>query len=60
MGISKNILRYFPQPIFHYELDNYKRHNEELSKYIYDLQKKDPDGVARSHQGGWHSKPFNL
>ena len=60
MGISKNILRYFPQPIFHYELDNYKRHNEELSKYIYDLQKKDPDGVARSNQGGWHSKPFNL
>ena len=60
MGISKNILRYFPQPIFHYELDNYKRHNEELSKYIYDLQKKDPDGIARSNQGGWHSKPFNL
>ena len=60
MGISKNIFRYFPQPIFHYELDNYKRHNEELSKYIYDLQKKDPDGVARSNQGGWHSKPFNL
>ena len=60
MGISKNIFRYFPQPIFHYELDNYKRHNEELSKYIYDLQKKDPDGVTRSNQGGWHSKPFNL
>ena len=60
MGISKNIFRYFPQPIFHYELDNYKRHNEELSKYIYDLQKKDPDGIARSNQGGWHSKPFNL
>ena len=60
MGISKNIFRYFPQPIFRYELDNYKRHNEELSKYIYDLQKKDPDGVARSNQGGWHSKPFNL
>tara|TARA_B100001248_G_scaffold261045_1_gene250968 strand:- start:226 stop:834 length:609 start_codon:yes stop_codon:yes gene_type:complete len=60
MGISKNIFRYFPQPIFHYELDNYKRHNKELSKYIYELQKKDPDGVARSNQGGWHSKPFNL
>ena len=60
MALSKNIYKYFPQPVFHYQLDDYKKHNAELSKYIYNLHKLDPEGVARSNQGGWHSKPFNL
>ena len=46
--------------MFHYKLDDYQKHNTELSKYIYNLHKLDPEGVARSNQGGWHSKPFNL
>ena len=60
MTEKKNIHKFFPQPVFHYQLQDYKKHNEELSEYIYDLHKKDPEGVARSNQGGWHSKPFNL
>ena len=60
MSNSKNIHKYFSQPIFHYQLENYEEHNKELEKYIYDLQKLDPKGLSRSNQGGWHSKPFNL
>ena len=57
---DKKVLKFFPQPIFHYKVDNYEEHNENLSKYIYDLYKEDEKGLARSNQGGWHSKPFNL
>ena len=60
MSNSKNIYKYFAQPIFHYQLENYEEYNKELEKYIYDLQKLDPEGLSRSNQGGWHSKPFNL
>ena len=58
--IEKKILKFFPQPIFHYKVENYEKHNENLSKYIYELYKDDKDGLIRSNQGGWHSKPFNL
>ena len=57
---EKKILKFFAQPIFHYKLDNYKEHNQNLSKYIYELYKDDNKGLARSNQGGWHSKPFDL
>ena len=42
------------------KVKNYKNHNEDLSKYIYDLYENDKEGLARSNRGGWHSKPFNL
>ena len=57
---GKKVLKYFPQPIFQYKVKNYKTHNEDLSKYIYDLYENDKEGLARSNRGGWHSKPFNL
>ena len=57
---TKKIYKYFPQPVFHYKLENFEEHNEKLSNYIYNLNKEDPEGVARSNQGGWHSKPFDL
>ena len=60
MNQTKKIYKYFPQPVFHYRLENFEKHNKELSNYIYNLNKKDPEGVSRSNQGGWHSKPFNL
>ena len=60
MKKEKNVFKFFPQPIFHYKIDNYEKHNKDLSKYIYDLYEEDKKGVARSNQGGWHSKPFNL
>ena len=57
---EKKIFKFFTQPIFHYKLDNYKEHNQNLTKYIYELFKNDNKGLIRSNQGGWHSKPFNL
>ncbi len=60
MNQTKKIYKYFPQPVFHYRLENFEKHNRELSNYIYNLNKEDPEGVSRSNQGGWHSKPFNL
>ena len=57
---EKKILKFFPQPIFHYKLENSKKHNENLSKHIYKLYDEDNEGLARSNQGGWHSKPFDL
>ena len=35
-----NILKLFPQPVFKYQIENYKNINEELTKYIYELNKK--------------------
>ena len=57
---EKRILKFFPLPIFQYKLDNHEEHNQNLSKYIYELYKVDKKGLARSNQGGWHSKPFDL
>tara|TARA_B100000035_G_scaffold315166_1_gene334213 strand:- start:2372 stop:2974 length:603 start_codon:yes stop_codon:yes gene_type:complete len=56
----KEILKLFPEPIFKYKFDEFKIFNNELSKYIYELYKKDKKGVERSNRGGWHSKNFRL
>ncbi len=60
MKEEKNVLKFFPQPIFHYKVNNYEKHNRDLTKYIYELYEEDKKGIARSNHGGWHSKPFNL
>ena len=57
---EKKILKLFPLPIFHYKVKDHKKHNENLSKYIYNLYENDKNGLKRSNQGGWHSKPFDL
>ena len=57
---EKKILKFFPQPIFHYKVENYKKHNEKLSEYIYELYENDKKGLERSNQGGWHSQSFDL
>tara|TARA_B100000989_G_C19413998_1_gene415607 strand:+ start:99 stop:719 length:621 start_codon:yes stop_codon:yes gene_type:complete len=55
---NREILKYFPQPIFRYKFENYKTFNNELEEYIYKLKKEDEEGVVRSNRGGWHSKSF--
>lgn len=60
MSNNNNILKLFPQPIFKYQVDNYKKINEELLKHIYDLHDDDNVGVKKSNINGWHSKPFDL
>ena len=58
--IKSEILKFFPEPVFKYKVDNYKTFNKELIKYIYELYKSDIDGIERSNRGGWHSKNFEL
>ena len=51
----------FPCPVFQYQIENYKKINEELEKYILDLKKKFPEGQKKSNSGGgWHSPDFML
>ena len=54
------IYNLFAEPVFKYKLENYKKLNEELSKYIYKLRDEDPEGLKRSNKGGWHSNFFKL
>ncbi len=57
---NNNILKLFPQPVFKYQIDNFKKINEELTKYIYELNKKDNIGVNKSNINGWHSRAFDF
>ena len=57
---NNNILKLFPQPVFKYQIDNYKNINEELTKYIYELNNKDNIGVNKSNINGWHSRAFDF
>ena len=57
---NNNILKLFPQPVFKYQVDNFKKINEELTKYIYELNKKDNIGVNKSNINGWHSRSFDF
>ena len=60
MSEKNQILKLFPQPVFKYQIRNYKNINKELLSYIYNLEKSDPKGVKKSNIFGWHSKSFNL
>jgi len=60
MTEKKNIHKFFPQPIFQYQIEGYEEHNKNLEEYIYSLYESDKTGVIKSNVNGWHSKPFNL
>ncbi len=60
MSEKNQILKLFPQPVFKYQIRDYKNINKELLSYIYNLEKNDPKGVKKSNIFGWHSKSFNL
>tara|TARA_Y100001970_G_scaffold283604_1_gene399188 strand:- start:9476 stop:10063 length:588 start_codon:yes stop_codon:yes gene_type:complete len=51
---------FFSTPIWSNKIDNFEIINEELIKYITNLQIKDPEGVIKSNFNGWHSKDFDL
>ena len=38
--INSEILKFFPEPVFKYKVDDYKNLNKELIEYIYKLYKK--------------------
>ena len=58
MITNREILKYFPLPIFRYKVENYGTFNKELKEYIYKLKEEDNEGIIRSNRGGWHSKSF--
>ena len=60
MLTNREILKYFPQPIFKYKVENYKTFNKELEEYVYKLREEDNEGIVRSNRGGWHSNPFKV
>ena len=61
MNNRKSEIHYFfPTPVWSYKLDNFQEINTGLSKYIYNLKKNDPIGLAKSNMHGWHSKEFIL
>ena len=43
---QRNVYELFPDPIFHYKLENYKQINKELLNYILELQKKDKEEIT--------------
>ena len=51
---------FFSTPIWASKIDNYEKINQEMLKYIIDLQNDNPDGVLKSNFKGWHSKDFNM
>ena len=60
MTDKKQILKFFPQPIFKYKIDRYQEWNAQLLDYIYELKEDHESGIERSNINGWHSKPFDL
>ena len=42
---QRNVYELFPDPIFHYKLEDYKQINKELLNYILELQKNDKLGL---------------
>ncbi len=50
----------FPTPIWTIQLDNYKKVNEQMYKYIKSKKENDKIGISKSNIKGWHSKDFNL
>ncbi len=57
---NREILKFFPQPVFKYKIQDYKSMNAQLSNYIYNLKKKNEKGLDRTNVNGWHSENFNL
>ena len=57
---NPEIFKFFPEPVFKFQFENFRNFNPELSEYIYKLSEKDNKGVDRSNRGGWHSKTFEM
>ena len=42
---NPEIFKFFPEPVFKFQFENFRNFNPELSEYIYKLSKKDNKGV---------------
>ena len=57
---QKTIHKLFSSPVFQFQVNDYETLNKTLSKYIYDLKKKDEKGIQKSNINGWHSQNFKV
>ncbi len=57
---NPEVFKFFPEPVFKFQFENYRNFNPELIDYIYKLNEKDNKGVDRSNRGGRHSKTFDM
>ena len=60
MNDKSNLNLAFSTPIWASLLPDYRGLNEIMFKYIKNLQSKNPDGVSKSNQMGWHSENFDI
>ena len=51
---------FFSTPVWTSKINDYKNVNNEILNYIFDLQKKNPEGITKSNFKGWHSSDFDL
>ena len=51
---------FFSTPVWVSIIDNYKNTNENIYKYIKNLETRDKAGIVRSNIKGWHSQDFEL
>ncbi len=51
---------FFPTPVWVTKIKDYVNINNDIYKYIKDMQSMDEKGVIKSNVNGWHSKDFNL
>ncbi len=51
---------FFSTPVWASQITDYKQTNEDMYKYIKDLQTKDQKGLIKSNINGWHSNDFDL
>ena len=57
---NPEIFKVFPEGVLRFKFEEFKTFNDQLTEYIYNLQKEDINGVTKSNKGGWHSKNFIL
>ena len=57
---KNNIFKFFPDPIFRYNVSNYEKYNKDLSSYIYNIYDNDKSGLQLSNINGWHSNHLIL
>ena len=57
---NPEIFKVFPEGVLRFKFEEFKTFNDQLTEYIYNLQKEDINGVTKSNKGGWHSKNFKL
>ena len=51
---------FFPTPVWVTKIKDYVNINNDIYKYIKNMQSMDEKGVIKSNVNGWHSKNFNL